>query len=55
MTVIADFVPLPDITAYELAVIVKETHGYNMSKVQFDQAQWDELDQAIKRHFVERK
>jgi hypothetical protein len=47
----AKFVPQPDITAYELAVIVSKTRGYNAEVIRFTTAQWESLDPAICRHF----
>lgn len=48
----ARFEPQPDITAYELAIIVQKLAGYRHDVIRFTDAQWNNLDEAIKRHFV---
>jgi hypothetical protein len=47
----AKFNPLPDITAYELAIIVSKRTGYQTGTVRFDPDKWENLDHSIKRHF----
>jgi len=51
MVIHATFEPQPDITAYELALIVSKTFGSLMNRIRFDQAKWDALDPTLKRHF----
>lgn len=49
------FIPLEDITAYELAVIVSKLTGFQRAAangVNFSEEQWDKLPEAIKRHFT---
>jgi hypothetical protein len=48
----ARFEPQSDITAYELAVIVQKLPGYRNDVIRFTTAQWNDLDESIKRHFV---
>jgi hypothetical protein len=40
-----DFIPEPDITAYELAVILKGV------SIAFNVADWDKFSPEVKRHF----
>lgn len=52
--IVAKFVPLPDITAYEVALIFKNLSGGLGSgrTAIFSKTNWDELDYSLKRHFV---
>ena len=58
MSVKRYFVPMLDITTYELAVIVAKAGGVgtNMANggVLFDDDAWDSLPPAIKRHFSDK-
>ena len=48
----AKFNPLPDITAYELAIIVSKRTGPQTGIVRFEPPdKWENLDQSVKRHF----
>ena len=52
MVIHATFEPQPDITAYELALIVSKGFGNFMNQMtRFEQAKWDALDPSLKRHF----
>jgi len=52
--VLAQFVPVDDISAYEIALIVANLGTMSPPKhgVLFPEAHWEELDTRIKRHFI---
>jgi hypothetical protein len=49
----AIFDPSEDITAYELAVIVKKMPAFRNATIRFTAEQWQTLDPAVKRHFAQ--
>lgn len=50
------FDPKKNITAYELAVIVKKMNGQSFSAgVNFDADKWEALPKTIQRHWVDVK
>jgi hypothetical protein len=50
-----EFHPQPDITAWELAIILKSvTPSTGIGLIVFARAQWDSLDEKVTRHFTDR-
>lgn len=47
----ARFKPLPDISAYELAVIVMKTIPTLNQPVSFPHGSWETIDPMVRRHF----
>jgi hypothetical protein len=48
-TITKRFYPLKDITAYELALIVRNM--ISVDKCMFTERQWNTIDDRLKRHF----
>lgn len=48
----AEFEPLPDITVFELAQMLKNGVGNSYGEVLFFPSQWETLAPELKRHFV---
>lgn len=46
-----NFHPKPDITAYELALICKQTTPHKPDIIAF-KGEWDDVPEEIKRHFT---
>lgn len=53
MEVKTKFEPAPDITAYEVAIIVQNVVPKMSNATYFTEKVWDNLPHYLKRHFIE--